>query len=49
MPVLPHSKHEKFAQLVAAGVSATKAYLSAGYSKASTAQNAFRLSTFEYK
>lgn len=32
MAVLDNSKHEHFAQLVAKGVSATKAYTSAGYS-----------------
>jgi hypothetical protein len=33
MPVLTSSKHEKFAQLVATGVSATEAYGSAGVLK----------------
>jgi hypothetical protein len=32
MSVLDNSKHEQFAKLVAKGVSATKAYVSAGYS-----------------
>ncbi len=32
MSVLNNSKHEQFAQLVAKGVNATKAYVSAGYS-----------------
>jgi phage terminase small subunit len=45
MPVLTSSKHEKFAQLVASGVNATKAYVSAGYSKVAAAQNAHRLIT----
>jgi Terminase small subunit len=45
MPVLTSSKHEKFAQLVATGVSATKAYVSAGYAKANARQNASRLIT----
>jgi Terminase small subunit len=45
MPVLTSSKHEKFAQLAASGVSATKAYVSAGYSKANARQNASRLIT----
>ena len=45
MPVLAQSKHEKFAQLIAKGVSATNAYLSAGYAKVGAAQNASRLIT----
>ena len=44
MPVLKQSKHEKFAQLVAKGVSATKAYVSAGYAEVGASQNASRLS-----
>src|ERR1035437_6377904 len=48
MPVLTQSKHEKFAQLIAKGVSATNAYGSAGYSKVGAAQNASRLITNDY-
>lgn len=44
MAVLSNSKHERFAQLVAKGVSATDAYVSAGYSKANARSNASRLS-----
>ena len=43
MPVLFNSKHERFAQNVTKGLSATKAYISAGYSKAGAKQNASRL------
>jgi hypothetical protein len=45
MPVLANSKHERFAQALAKGLSATKAYISAGYSKAGAKQNAARLLT----
>ena len=45
MPVLTNSKHERFAQEVAKGASGTKAYVSAGYSKAGAKQNASRLIT----
>ena len=38
MVVLENSKHEQFALLVAKGVSATKAYVSAGYSAAGAKQ-----------
>ena len=43
MPLLTNSKHEQFAQLVAKGASATKAYVSAGYSKAGADASASRL------
>ena len=45
MAVLDNSKHEHFAQLVAKGVSATKAYTSAGYSDKGAKQSAARLLT----
>jgi phage terminase small subunit len=45
MPVLAHTKHEQFAQSVAKGISATGAYISAGYSKAGAAASASRLMT----
>ena len=45
MAVLSKSKHELFAQSVVKGLSATEAYVSAGYSKAGAAQNASRLMT----
>jgi hypothetical protein len=45
MPILSNSKHERFAQNVTKGLSATKAYVSAGYSKAGAEQNASRLMT----
>ena len=44
MPALPNSKHERFAQLVAQGLSATKAYIEAGFSKNNADSNAARLS-----
>jgi hypothetical protein len=44
MSVLDNSKHERFAQLVAKGVSATKAYISAGYSANGARAGAARLS-----
>jgi len=47
MAVLTNSKHEHFAQEVAKGVSGTKAYVSAGYSKAGAKQNASRLITID--
>lgn len=43
MAVIPNSKHEHFAQLVAKGVSASEAYVSAGYSKAGAKVSASRL------
>ena len=43
MAILSNSKYEKFAQLVAKGVTVTEAYTSAGYSKASARSNASRL------
>jgi phage terminase small subunit len=45
MPILLHIKHEQFAQSVAKGISATGAYISAGYSKAGAAASASRLMT----
>ena len=45
MPVLANSKHEQFAQAVAKGVSATKAYTSAGYSANGAKQSAARMLT----
>ena len=45
MAVLDNSKHEHFALLVAKGVSATKAYTSAGYSDKGAKQSAARLLT----
>ena len=45
MPILLHTKHEQFAQSVAKGISATGAYISAGYSKAGAAASASRLMT----
>jgi hypothetical protein len=43
MVALENSKHEQFAQLVAKGVSASKAYVSVGYSQGGAAQGAARL------
>lgn len=45
MRALAHTKHEQFAQSVAKGMSATAAYISLGYSKASAAASASRLMT----
>ena len=45
MAVLDNSKHEHFAQAVAKGVSATKAYVLAGYSAKGAAQSAARMLT----
>jgi len=45
MAVLSNSKHEQFAQLVAKGVSGTKAYTSAGYSANGAKQSAARMLT----
>jgi hypothetical protein len=45
MAVLDNSKHEHFALLVAKGVSASKAYTSAGYSAKGSAPSASRLLT----
>jgi hypothetical protein len=45
MPILAHTKHEQFARSVAKGISATGAYISAGYSKAGAAASASRLMT----
>jgi hypothetical protein len=44
MSVLDNSKHEQFAQQVAKGVSATKAYIAAGYSANGARASAARLS-----
>lgn len=44
MAVLSNSKHKRFAQLIAKGVTAVDAYVSAGYSKANARSNASRLS-----
>ena len=41
--VLENSKHEHFAQLIAKGVSATKAYTSVSYSKNGAQQSASRM------
>lgn len=43
MPILANAKHEHFAQLVANGQTAPKAYVSAGYSAQGAAQSANRL------
>ena len=43
MPVLEQNKHEQFAQLILKGVSATKAYVSLGYSPKGAAQGGARL------
>ena len=43
MAVLQNSRHEKFSQLVASGVSATQAYVSCGYSESGAAQSANNL------
>jgi phage terminase small subunit len=48
MAVLTNSKHEQFAQAVAKGVSATKAYVSAGYSDKGAKQSAARMRTTGY-
>jgi phage terminase small subunit len=45
MPILAQPKHEQFAQSVAKGISATGAYICAGYSKAGAAASASRLMT----
>jgi hypothetical protein len=45
MAVLSNSKHEQFAQLVAKGLNATKAYVSAGYSDKGAKQSASRMLT----
>lgn len=43
MPVLPNAKHEAFAQAIARGLSASEAYVAAGYKESRSA--ASRLST----
>jgi phage terminase small subunit len=43
MPALDLNKHEQFAQLILKGVSATKAYVGAGYSPKGAAQGGARL------
>jgi hypothetical protein len=45
MPILTNTKHEQFAQSVAKGLSATRAYTFAGYSKAGAGASASRLLT----
>jgi hypothetical protein len=45
MAVMERSKHEQFAQLVSKGVSATKAYVSIGYSPKGARQSASRMLT----
>lgn len=45
MAVLGNARHEHFAQLVAKGASARKAYIGAGYSESGAAQSAARLLT----
>ena len=45
MPALSNSKHEQFAVAIAKGVSAAKAYTSAGYSECGAKQSAARLLT----
>ena len=45
MPVLANQRHEKFAQLLAEGKSASEAYVSAGYR--ANRHNAARLKSFE--
>jgi Terminase small subunit len=45
MPVLKCTRHEQFALLVSKGLSATKAYVSAGYSPKGAQQSAARLLT----
>jgi hypothetical protein len=45
MAALANSKHEHFAQAVAKGVSASKAYVSAGYSPNGAKQSAARMRT----
>ena len=43
MPALLNAKHEHFCQLIAGGLSATKAYINAGYSAAGASTSASRL------
>jgi len=45
MAVLSNGKHEQFAQAVARAISATKAYVSAGYSDKGAKQSASRMLT----
>ena len=45
MPVLSNPQHEKFALLLASGLSATKAYIKAGYSARGARQSAHALLT----
>ena len=42
--ILANSKHERFAQSIAKGISAVDAYISAGYAKGNARSNATRLS-----
>ena len=46
MPVLANQRHEKFAQLLAEGRSASETYVSAGYR--ANRHNAARLKSFEH-
>jgi hypothetical protein len=48
MPVLPNTKHEKFAQLVARGESITSAYVAAGYREKGARANGARLLAKDY-
>jgi phage terminase small subunit len=43
MPILSNPRHERFVQLVASGMSATKAYVEAGYAEQGANVNASRL------
>jgi len=43
MPTLLNPKHEKFVQLLSSGMSATQAYISAGYSKVGAGPSAYKL------
>jgi hypothetical protein len=47
MPILPNTGHEQFAQSIAQGISATGAYIAAGYSKDGAAASASRLMTHD--
>jgi phage terminase small subunit len=46
MPALPNAKQAQFAQLLVKGVSATKAYVSAGYSPKGASGSAARMQGF---
>jgi phage terminase small subunit len=43
MPVLSNHRHEQFAQSLAGGLTATEAYVAAGYEKSGARQNVSRL------